>query len=334
MTKNTPYSTPMRWGIVGAGDVTEVKSGPAYQLTEGFELAAVMRRDEAKLRDYAVRHGVQKTYTDADALINDPDIDAVYIATPPDTHRHFALKVAAAGKPCCVEKPLAPSYADSRAIYQAFASRDLPLFSAYYRRSMPRFTRVAQWLNEGEIGDVRHLNRQLSKPPSPQDLADEPNWRTDPKIAPGGYFDDLASHDLDLFTFLLGDVTTAHGISLNQQKLYGAKDAFSACWQHQSGVTGAGYWNFGCAQHQDRVTILGSEGTIEFSVFEDEPLVLTRRGHERLEEMIEHSRHVHLYHVENMRRQLIDGDFNHPSTGKTALHTSWVMDRILGRVGG
>ena len=89
----------IRWGIIGCGNVTEIKSGPAYQKTEGFTIGAVMRRDEEKAADYAKRHGIAKYYTDADALINDPEIDAVYIATPPDVQKHYSLKVAEAGKP-------------------------------------------------------------------------------------------------------------------------------------------------------------------------------------------------------------------------------------------
>ncbi|TXF87057.1 Gfo/Idh/MocA family oxidoreductase [Neolewinella aurantiaca] len=331
MSRTTTYPTPIRWGIIGCGDVTEVKSGPAYQKTKGFELKAVMRRNEAKLKDYALRHGVEKTYTDADALINDPDIDAVYIATPPDSHRHYAVKVAAAGKICCVEKPLAPSYADSLAICDAFAQQEVPLFSAYYRRSLPRFEQIATWLKAGKIGEIRHVNWHLSKQPDALDLSGAPNWRTNPAVAPGGYFDDLASHGLDLLTFLLGDITTVHGISLNQQGLYGAKDAFSACWLHAGGVTGAGSWNFGSSQTEDNVEISGSDGSIRFSVFDEKPVVLNY-GKKRKERFIKHPKHVQMPHVENMKKELLDGNFRHPSTGATALHTSWIMDRIMGRV--
>ncbi|THH34610.1 Gfo/Idh/MocA family protein [Neolewinella litorea] len=320
---------PLRWGIIGCGDVTEVKSGPAYQLTKGFELSAVMRRDAGKLRDYARRHGVGKAYTDAEALINDPDIDAVYIATPPDTHAHYALRVAAAGKPCCVEKPLAPSYAESRAIHEAFESRGVPLFVAYYRRSLPRFVQVATWLREGRIGVVRHINWQLYKPASETDLSGDYNWRTDPAVAPGGYFDDLASHGLDLFIHYLGDIAQVQGISLNQQGLYGAKDAFCACWMHENGVTGAGSWNFGCSRTEDRVEIHGSEGKIRFSVFAEAPVVLDTGGDPK-ELWIRHPKHVQLPHVDNMRKHLLEEGYTHPSTGRSAAHTSWVMDRILG----
>ncbi len=329
MATNVTSQQPLRWGIIGCGDVTEVKSGPPYQLTKGFELTAVMRRDKAKLADYARRHGVPKTYTDAAALINDRDIDAVYIATPPDSHRDYALQVAAAGKPCCIEKPLAPSYADSQAIVEAFDRKDLPLFVAYYRRTLPRFEQVHDWLREKAIGTVRHISWQLCKPPSKDDLSGADNWRTEIEVAPGGYFDDLASHGLDLFTNYLGNIKEVYGVSLNQQSLYTAKDAISACWLHECGVTGAGCWNFGSYEAVDRVDIFGSEGTIQFSVFEENPVVLQAAGREESVK-IEHPKHVHQYHVEQMARHLLTDDFDHPSTGRTAAHTSWVMDRILG----
>ncbi|MBG7630598.1 MAG: Gfo/Idh/MocA family oxidoreductase, partial [Bacteroidetes bacterium] len=209
----------IRWGIIGCGNVTEVKSGPPYYKVEGFELIAVMRRDEIKAKDYAERHHVKKYYTNADDLINDPEVDAIYIATPPDSHKYYGLKVAAAGKPCCIEKPLAPNYSDSFEIYEAFNKVNLPLFVAYYRRSLPRFNQVKIWLENKAIGEVRHINWHLSKPANEIDLSSVYNWRTDKKVAIGGYFDDLASHGLDLFTYLLGDIQEAKGIGLNQQGL-------------------------------------------------------------------------------------------------------------------
>jgi 1,5-anhydro-D-fructose reductase (1,5-anhydro-D-mannitol-forming) len=171
----TKNSNPIRWGIIGCGDVTEVKSGPAYQKTEGFELKAVMRRNMEKLQNFAQRHGVEKYFTDADALINDSEVDAVYIATPPDSHLMYALKVAEAGKPCCIEKPLAPSYADSYQINEAFAKKNIPLFVAYYRRSLPRFKQLKDWLVEDEIGEVRHVSWHLSQPPNLKDLSSSQN---------------------------------------------------------------------------------------------------------------------------------------------------------------
>ncbi len=176
----------IRWGIIGCGAVTEVKSGPAYQKTAGFELSAVMRRDGKLAQDYAKRHQVARFSDNAEDIINADDIDAVYIATPPDSHKHYALLVAAAGKPCCIEKPLAPSYQESLAIEKAFKEAGVPLFVAYYRRSLPRFNKVKSLLDSGAIGQARHISWQLSKPANAIDTSGEYNWRTDKTIAPGG----------------------------------------------------------------------------------------------------------------------------------------------------
>jgi predicted dehydrogenase len=331
MAESIKYSGLVRWGIIGCGNVTEVKSGPAYQQTKGFELTAVMRRDIEKLKDYANRHNIKKYYTNADELINDVEIDAIYVATPPDTHKFYALKVAEVGKPCCIEKPLASNYHDSFDIYETFKNKNVPLFTAYYRRSLPRFNQVKTWIINNNIGKVRHISWHLSKTPNEFDLSGAYNWRTDPKVAPGGYFDDLASHGLDLFTYFLGNIKNVYGTSSNQQQLYLPNDAFAACWLHENGVTGSGSWNFGCNSNDDLVEIYGSKGKIEFSVFNENPLVL-KQGDEKLEIFIENPKIIQIHHVENIQKQLFDVKFEHPSNGFTATHTSWVMDKILGKL--
>lgn len=320
----------IQWGIIGCGKVTEKKSGPAYQKTEGFSLKAVMRRNADLVKDYAKRHGVEKYYSNAYELINDDEIEAIYIATPPDSHKEYALQVAKAGKICCIEKPMAPSYADCIAIEETFRKAKLPLFVAYYRRSLPRFNRVKQLIEKGVIGNIRHIRWHLSKPPNQLDLSGNYNWRTDDRIAAGGYFDDLASHGLDLITYLLGNISEAKGISLNQQMLYPAKDSLTACWVHENGITGTGSWNFGCNEREDKVEIYGSNGKLEFSVFDEAAIVIsTEPG--RKEEFIENPENIQLYHVQNMREHL-NGNMIHPSTGESGSHTAWVMDKILGKL--
>ncbi|SER10244.1 Predicted dehydrogenase [Hyunsoonleella jejuensis] len=321
----------IKWGFIGCGSVTEVKSGPAYQLTEGFEVVAVMRRNIEKAKDYAKRHNINTFYNDADALINDENVDAIYIATPPDSHKTYALKVAKAGKPCCIEKPITPNYQDSSAILNAFQSANIPLFVAYYRRSLPRFLKVKSWLDDHKIGEIRHVNWLFCKPPNNLDLNKTYNWRTDAKIAPGGYFDDLASHGLDLLAFYLGEFKDAKGICANQQHLYDAYDTISATWIHENGVTGTGSWNFGSNERIDNVTIIGSKGTITFSIFQDNAIQLkTKDFKESL--VIDNPKHIQQYHVEGIRDALIINNFKHPSTGATAVHTSWVTDKILGQL--
>lgn len=322
---NSPET--LRWGMLGCGDVAEFKSGPAYQQVAGFSLQAVMRRDFEKAKDYAHRHHVPMAFADANALIYNDEVDAVYIATPPDSHYQYALAVAEAGKPCCIEKPMAPSYQECREICDAFERKELPLFVAYYRRSLPRFQQIKSWLDREAIGELRHVSWHLTKPPSQQDLAGDYNWRTDARIAPGGYFDDLASHGLDLLQYLLGDIVEARGICTNQQLLYTAFDSVAASWVHQTGVTGTGAWNFGCRARADRVIIRGSKGQIVFSVFDEAPLVLDNDDG-TTERVIANPVPIQLHHVQKMRDALLNGK-PHPSSGTSAARTAWIMDKIL-----
>lgn len=330
MTESFSFSEnkPLRWGVIGCGSVTEKKSVPAYQMVADFEVTMVMGRNENKVKDYAQRHAVPNWTTNAKDLIENPDVDAIYIATPPDSHKEYALLVAAIGKPCCVEKPMAPTYADSLEMYKAFEAKGLPLFIAYYRRSLPRFHKIKEWLDEQQIGEIRHIHWQKTKPPNNLDLTGAYNWRTDKNVAPGGYFDDLASHGMDLFTYLLGDIKEASGLAKNQHGFYTAYDRVTANWVHKTGVTGKGYWNFGTRDREDKVEILGSQGKITFAVLDEAPLVLqNKRGEEILE--IPNPKHVQEFHAVNIKDHLL-GKSAHPSLGKSGLHTSWVLDQILG----
>ncbi|PWE39876.1 Gfo/Idh/MocA family protein [Pseudomonas prosekii] len=318
----------VRWGMIGCGSVAERKSGPAFYKAPGSALVAVMGRRLDAVSDYAARHGIARVYTDAQALIDDPEVDAVYIATPPDSHHAYALMVAAAGKHCCVEKPMSLNAGQSQAMQQVFSDAGLHLFVSYYRRSLPRFQQVRQWLEAGRIGEVRHLTWTLTKAPSPTDLTGADNWRTDPTIAGGGYFADLASHGFDLFQYLLVDIREVAGFTARQAGLYAAEDAVSATWRFASGATGMGCWNFVADRREDRVELIGSKGRITFSVFDEHPVQLA--ADENLSLNIENHQHIQWHHVLGMNAH-IRGESQHPALATEALKTDWVMDQILNR---
>jgi predicted dehydrogenase len=284
----------------------------------------VMRRDAAKCRDYARRHDVPRWTTDADALIGDPAIDAVYIATPPHLHLPYALKVAAAGKIAYVEKPMALDADQGRQMVAAFDRT--PLFVAYYRRSLPRFTQIRDWLTAGRIGLLRHVHWSLARPPKPADLSPD-NWRVRPAMAGGGYFVDLACHGLDLLLHLAGDIDDVHGVTRNQQGRYDAEDAVAAAWAFASGATGSAFWNFAAGEIEDAVTLYGERGRIDFSIFDDHPIRL-RSGGEDASLTVPHPENIQLPHIAAIRRHL-DGDAVHPSLGVEAVKVSVLMDRIL-----
>lgn len=317
----------VRWGMIGCGAVTEVKSGPAYYRVARSRLVGVSCRRAEAAFDYAKRHKIERVFLNSDELISSEYIDAVYIATPPSSHVALALRVAKAGKPCCVEKPIAPSHADAAVMIRAFEKVGKPLFVAYYRRSLPRFRRVKEWLEAGLIGDVRHVHWGLTRPPTEADLSGLSGWRTDPAEAPGGYFDDLACHGLDLFDYLVGPIAHAVGSCSVQQQLYQAPDAVSASWAHVCGATGSGFWNFAAGSRSDEVKIVGSMGYVTFSVFEDEPLKLVTETDTTVVE-IANPENIQAPHVENIIRHLEEG-LSHPSTGESAARTAWVSERIL-----
>ncbi|WP_182112988.1 MULTISPECIES: Gfo/Idh/MocA family protein [unclassified Actinotalea] len=315
----------VRWGIIGVGDVTEVKSGPGFQQAEGSELVAVMRRDGAKAADYARRHGVPRWYDDADALLADPDVDAVYVATPPDSHRDYTARAAAAGKPVYVEKPMARTADECRTMIRACDAADVPLFVAYYRRAMPRFATVATLLADGAIGDVRAVTL-LTTSGGVWDPAHLP-WRVRPEISGGGLFVDLGSHTLDLVDHLLGPLGDVQGRAVNVAGQYPAEDTVTMTFRAGADVEGTGLWCFAAEERTDEVSLVGSRGTLRFSTFGDEPLRLTTATGTR---EIEAPRPATVQLP--LIRTVVDalrGTGECPSTGRTALRTSEVIDTVL-----
>ena len=316
----------VRWGIIGVGNVTEKKSGPGFQAATHSELVAVMRRDAAKAADYAQRHGVPKWYADAEALVRDPDVDAVYIATPPDSHRDYALQVAAAGKPVYVEKPMARSAAECEQMVAACRRAQVPLFVAYYRRAMPRFLKIKALLDAGALGEPRAVVVRLQRGGSDADTGTVP-WRVQPEVAGGGYFVDMGSHTLDFLDWLFGPVTAVVGGAANQAGHYRAEDVVTGSFEFASGVVGVGLWCFSAAEPLDRVEIVGSAGSLVFSSFNGSPLQLVNAAG---------TRQLDAPYPETVQQPLIQsvvddltGRGRCPSTGESALRTARVVDALL-----
>lgn len=318
----------VKWGIIGCGKVTEVKSGPGFQLAQNSDLVAVMRRDAGKARDYAERHHVQKWYSDAEKLINDPDVNAVYIATPPSSHKDYTLMVAKAGKPVYVEKPMALNYRECREMTEACENAGVPLFVAYYRRALPRFLAIKKMIDEGKIGIVRFANTVYYSPPTDDDIAGKENWRVNPEISGGGYFVDLGCHTLDILQFFFGEIISATGHATNQGGLYKAEDMVSGMYIFSSGVQGSGNWCFSAFMHLDRTEIVGDKGKITFSTFGNDPVLLENtEGAELLD--LPNPLHIQQPFIQTMVNELL-GAGKCQSTGHTAARTNWAMDRMLG----
>ncbi len=321
----------IRWGIIGCGDVTEKKSGPAFQKLAHSELIAVMRRNAEKAADYARRHRVPKWYDDADKLIHDPGVNAVYVATPPDTHAEYAIKVMDAGKPVYVEKPMARNTEECRQMIETSERTGMPLFVAYYRRALPYFVKIKELIDNGLIGDIKTVNVTLHLPAKPEELAGNPGWRVIPEISGGGHFHDLASHQFDFLEFVLEKIAEAKGIAVNQAGLYPADDAVAAAFRFESGATGSGSWCFTVPEKHaaDITEIVGAKGRIIFSFFSNTILHIEAEGmNEKF--IIPHPEHVHQPLVSLVVKAL-RGEGTCPSTGKTGIRASMIMDSITSK---
>lgn len=323
----------VRWGFIGCGEVTEKKSGPAFNMVDGSKVVAVMSRDEEKVKSYAKRHNIPRWYTDAQELIGDEDVNAIYIATPPSSHATFAIMAMKAGKPVYIEKPMAASYEDCARINRISQETGVPCFVAYYRRYLPYFQKVRQLVDDGEIGNVINIQIRFAQPPRDLDYnSTNLPWRVQPDIAGGGYFYDLAPHQLDLLQDMFGCILEAEGYKSNRGKLYQAEDTISACFKFASGLPGSGSWCFVAHESakEDRIEIIGDKGMICFSVFTYAPIALhTERGREEI--LPPNPPHVQLSLIKAVIEHL-QGKAICTCDGISATPTNWVMDRILNKL--
>lgn len=321
------------WGFIGCGEVTEKKSGPAFNEVSGSHVEAVMSRTEEKARSYAERHRIKKWYTDPNELITDPDVSAIYIATPPSSHATFAIMAMRAGKPVYVEKPLAASYEDCVRINRVSEQTGIPCFVAYYRRYLPYFQRVKEIITNGVIGKIINVQIRFSVPPRDLDYksTDHLPWRLQPDVAGGGYFYDLAPHQLDLIQELFGVITRAHGYCANRAHLYNVEDTVSAVFEFESGVVGSGSWCFIGHQSakEDCIEVIGDKGMLSFSVYNYDPIrLITTEGAVNIN--VENPPYVQLPIIKSVIEDL-QGIGTCECTSVSATPVNWVMDRILSK---
>ncbi len=259
----------IRWGILGCGDVAEKKSGPALYQAPHSALVAVMRRDKSKAEDFARRHGAARAYDGADALINDPDVDAVYIATPPNLHCEQTLACARAGKRVLVEKPMALDLAECEQMISACRSANVSLHVAYYRRFYPKFVHAKKILDEGGIGHVMGAHLFMRQ------YGQGNGWRVNPKISGGGHFVDVGSHRLDMALYLLGgDIASATGIADNFVGHHAAENDVALCFQTtKRAIVSAGF-HFHSSPNRDVLEIMATGGTLRFDPFDGDTFTM------------------------------------------------------------
>ena len=283
-----------------------------------------MRRDANRAKDYAMRHNIPRWYASADELINDREVDAVYIATPPSSHKEYVLKVARAGKPVLVEKPMALSAAECEAMILACQQAGVPLRVAYYRRKLPRFEKMRTIIESGAIGEaraiaVRQFTKQSASLPQP--------WKMDAAINGGGLFVDMQTHTLDWLHYVFGPLRESRGVAVNSARIHGAEDTVSYSLLFESGIVAAGLFAYTTAREEESVTVYGSEGEVSISFFRPGDVRLVRGGTEETFQLPDPP-HVHQPLIQAFVNELRGGPALE-STGEAALATAHVIDNIL-----
>ena len=268
----------INWGMIGCGDVTELKSGPAFNKVPHSKLIAVMRRDAAKAKDYADRHGVPKWYHEAPSLIADPEINAVYIATPPSFHLAYAIAALKAGKFVYVEKPVTTDLSSAIELNEWVEKLRGKLVIAHYRRQQPQFKKIKELIDEKAIGDIKLIGLKFFRKnikPAQLDIS-KYAWRVDPLISGGGLFHDIAPHQLDLMYHYFGEIKEANGFAVNRNSLYAADDQVAGQILFENKILFTGNWCFDIADNEpeDSCEIIGDKGRIQFSFFDKQDVKL------------------------------------------------------------
>lgn len=326
-------SNIIRWGFIGCGEATERRTLPAFSQLDNSEIVAVMSRNAARAKAFAQTHNIPRWYTDAQNLVTDPDIHAVYIATPPSTHATYAIMALNAGKAVYVEKPLATHYDDCIRINRVAAAQGQPCFVAYYRRYLPYFQRVKEIIANGTIGRVLTAQIRFACPPRELDYNnDNLPWRLQPDIAGGGYFYDLAPHQIDILQQLFGPIVEAVGFPANRGGLYETEDTVAATMRFQSGMPASGTWCFVAHEsaREDRILVIGDKGQLSFSVFTYNPIHIQNEQGEQ---------HIAVENPANVQYPLLRNIIDHLQGNAVCLcdsvsatPTNWVIDRILGKI--
>ena len=257
-----PSVVPIRWGIVGTGDIAERVMAPAMRQASGARLVAVAGRAIVATRAFAERHGAQRAYDRLEDLLMDPEVDAVYVASPVDRHCSDVLAAIAAGRDVLCEKPLALTLDEAERMVAAAERAGVRLGTCFYQRYNARHRWIRDALADGRIGRPAAARMSFSGR-SP----DRPGaWRQDPTRAGGGSFTDSAVHCLDLLRFLVGEIREVAAFTDTLGASYAVEDTASALLRLDGGVQAVvtAHWSTedSSAARTSVLEIGGTDGTI------------------------------------------------------------------------
>jgi len=314
----------IRWGIIGTGDVAERKGGPALYQADRSSLVAVTNRTPARAEKFAKNHGGPKVHTSVEALIADTEVDAVYIATPPDSHARLTTLAAQAGKHVLCEKPMAMSVEEGERMIAACRDNNVSLAIAFYRREFPVVRKMKSLVDAGAIGRPLSIFAQTYSKFFSKDA--EP-WRLNKDVSGGGFLMDMGTHRFDLFEHFFGRPTQVSGYAENQTLTQPVDDAATVSLKFANGVLGTASFHWNSPVDRDLLTIVGTDGILSTdSLSSRGNLTLeTKRGTEFWS--LPSSAPVHLGLVQKIVAHLLDGAPN-PCPGEAGIVATKIVASV------
>lgn len=313
----------IKWGMIGCGDVTEIKNGPGLYLAVNSELVGVTNRTLSKAENWIERHKHGKLFKNTEELLKCDDIDIVYIASTPDSHKDLALKCALSGKHCLIEKPLATSYEDGLVIKKAFENAGKKAFVAFYRRSMDKFVKIKEIIKTNKLGKIQAVNiSRYTKSVSSKD-----EWRINPKISGGGIFSETDIHILDFLDFCFGEAEKFNFTKTNNS-ITNLTNTVSLNIQFKNNINTSGLWIYNSDYVLDRFEIIGDRGILSTEFFIKDSPIIIKYGEKYEQIEIKDSEHVGLNMTQAIVNEL-NGLGKFESTVDSALRTLKIADNIV-----
>lgn len=315
----------IRWGIIGGGKYVQSKGGKAFNIVENSIVQSVMRRDLTEAKECAQELGAKSYYDNYKKLIDDHEVDAVYIASPPGLHLEQAIYCANAKKPLYLEKPMARNFAECVSIIDVFKENETPLYVSHYRRSHNKFQKLKELIDGKIIGDIFTINCQLNR--KYEDDKDHP-WYFKPLLSGGGKFIDISPHMIDILIYLFGELDEVKSICVNHNKDHNLEDVVVAIFKFKNNVVGTLNYNMLSSEKNDNIVCVGNKGKLEFSIHKATPIIVSEGGKIVDEIIIENPKNSQEPMIRNVVNDILTG-CNNVCYGADALETYRAIDLIL-----
>jgi len=293
------------WGLIGCGDIARKRVAPALKDLENCELVAVSRADASRAEEFAREFGARRWHADWRRLVEDAEVEAVYVATPIHLHAEQAIAAMEAGKHVLCEKPMALTVAECERMNAAARANDVRLGVAYYRRFYPVVERVKALLTSGEIGRpvVAQLNAFERFEPGPEHPR---RWLVEKGRSGGGPMFDFGCHRVEVLLNLFGRAVEVKGLTSNVVFEREVEDTACALLKFEGGAQAVLSVTHAAREPQDTLEIFGSEGSVRVGVLNEGRLRIRTAGGER-EEV--HAPHANLHQplIEDFARAVVEG---------------------------